>query len=413
MDRSLVCKACVKGPLCINGKPVVEMQHSDCPKGHWSREIHSTWLCGDLAYGGITNFIRTLLPLLSGTHKVYYASDFQLDQSAASRLSAVHSAASPVLTPAVPFTGSPLQVVHLVSRHPEHTPLSSAEKLVLKSAQHIIIHAHGTGEWAQECIDYSLSLIQSNSVAPNQLPSSRVIHLVCNSHYTLSHLRIPHHSDIRDNSCPPPFPLLPIPRVRVIPLPISIHRSPYSRLQDRENLRELYPKFSGKSSHPAILDLRQPIWLYCGRNSPEKRLDDLRDLAAAVSRNGYVTPQILCVTNNPKQGTFHLPWRSDLSRIYNAADFTVCLSETEGGPIFTVEALLHGCPVISTEVGHMVNLPHYKPDPCLDVLNSPPTLSRTQLDIHNAFLVAPQFDPRNVAYQWQALYAPNSLPAAS
>ncbi len=363
-----ICQRCTAGKLICpeSGTPIAEAQHHACPRNYWSLSYDITFLVGDLAYGGITEVLRKVIP--ATLHEpnvrslsVKVASDFDRDPS----FIIPHS---PHLTSAPPPTHL-RHVVHLVSRHPEHTPVLSSD-LPVPKPDLTITHLHGPCKWAQECLDHSLSI-----------PAKQKL-ILANSQYTLDHLTLPASS----------ASLTQVPS-RVINLPIQPTRSPNSRIHDRYTLATTYG-----------LDPTRPWWIYCGRSSPEKNIETIIRFRSEIANYGIVNPQLLLLTRpqlKSTQDVRYIPWQ-DPARFYNASDLCVCASSSEGGPIFTVEALLSGCPVVSTNVGHMVKLPHFDFTPDQPYFHQVFNPVRPIWAVENAFNIAPMF---HTLKQWASVHA--------
>jgi glycosyltransferase involved in cell wall biosynthesis len=251
---------------------------------------------------------------------------------------------------------SPVRIVHLVSRHPSHTPLTPEESKLLSNCK-VYVHAHGPGAWTQECIDYAASLL--GLTAPPTL--------LCNSRYTFQNLRLPYGW-----------------QSTIIPLPLRPSYSPYSRYEDREHTSSLVR--SGPRPDP-----KRNWCIYTGRCSPEKNLPALSHLCSQAG-----IELLIATADVPSVSCYHIPWTDDLTRIYNAADFCICTSTSEGGPIFAAEALLQGCTVLSTPVGHMPDLLPparilHSLEAVPDILRRPHSLERSSEDIILAFHAAKFF----------------------
>lgn len=414
-SRAATCTHCTAGPLCISGEPKVIHQHTSCPLSHWTSPQKTLWLLGDLAQGGITQFLKALIPHLPGEHYISLASSFKRDNTAwphvpatstptsisSSHPSSTYSSAShptstsPVSSPlpfppvffSSPSSSSSFTSTHIVSRHPEHTPLSPLELSAISGK--VIVHCHGPSAWSQQCIDYAASVLSpSPTLSAHSLPSSTLsAHsplLICNSNYTLSNITVP-----------PTF------APTIIPLPITITRSPYTRSEDRAYLSSLCsptpllrlaspPSSSSTSTLPIsrVPDPTLPWWIYCGRLSPEKNIPHL------LSLHSKVPSELFIVSDGNVPGVWNIPWQFDLSRIYNATDVCICTSTSEGGPIFAIEALLHGNTVYSTPVGHMPDVlpPSYiLRDNVPDSLFRPCSLERTTEQISLAWSAAQYF----------------------
>lgn len=388
--RGLICDKCTQSSFCpdVPSTLKLQLQHSTCPRGYWTRKQTHWWLCGDLALGGITRFLTNLVPYIDASHHVWYASPYLLDQNAVNRLNARPNSKSGRFKPDEVIDESVMceddwNVVHLISRHPSHTPFTIREKEMISKANIILVHIHGQGAWSQECVRYAIS------TAVQSAKKRAKIRVIANS--------------VKSMDCAVEaleYEVYPEADFRVIPLPISIRRSAHPRVEDRKWLSDMIGPSPGQIR--CLIKFDQPWWVYCGRNSKEKNLEDAVKLRNMVARNGYVDPQLVVVSNSPVQGAFFLPWVSDLSRVYNACDFTISTSPQEGGPIFPVEGILSGCRSISYDVGHMHLIPHILPVPQNPILNSSVDLIRSDEVIRDAWKVATIFDPNRIGEMWMA-----------
>jgi glycosyltransferase involved in cell wall biosynthesis len=407
MNRTQICTACTTGPLCVSGNPKIQHIHSSCPKGYWTQPTHVTWLVGDIALGGITICLKEFFKVLYDVpYSISVASFFKRDPSAfpfiTQQRTFVHS---------VTRSKDALHVVHIISRHPQHTPFSDEELTTLRSAHLIFIHAHGPSSWTLECMNYALSVadptkcvalynseytrrelhilaLQSPHSVPSTIqPPPSVTKLSANPITTLHTSPPTQHMPRFDYTSTP----LLDPRIRhqLFRLPITITRSSYTRMEDRKYVLSLLPPRRAPLAPASVLTV--PWWIYTGRSSPEKNLDRIFALHQEVSH------AVLVLCSDFQSPSFsgniiRLPWQQDLSRIYNATDIYICASLSEGGPISAAEAMMHGNTVVSTPVGHMTDLPIVPLiDSIPDTLFEPFQIQRTDAQMRAAFFCQQYF----------------------
>lgn len=197
--------------------------------------------------------------------------------------------------------------------------------------------------------------------------------------------------------------------------------------------------------------LRSPWVLFFGRFAPDKNIPllarSLYTLCVAADSSMYDMPPSSLAKLKHTVGVFvgtgwnvvkeregirsNLPghyiiaeWADHIGNVINAADLSVTLSDTEGGPMSLIESLAIGCPAMSTPTGMMVNLerPGHMPGPLgiphiihhgasrqlvaeriAAILAPREPGVRTAADYENARIVAAKFHPKTVKGQWMEL----------
>jgi len=110
-----------------------------------------------------------------------------------------------------------------------------------------------------------------------------------------------------------------------------------------------------------------PVVAYVGRLTRVKRPDRLadvtRDVIAAVPGTvfaicggGDLADSLSSATAHLGQSVRLLGWRSDVERVYAAADVVVLTSDNEGMPVSLIEAGLAGVPAVATDVGSVAEV---------------------------------------------------------
>jgi glycosyltransferase involved in cell wall biosynthesis len=101
---------------------------------------------------------------------------------------------------------------------------------------------------------------------------------------------------------------------------------------------------------------------YVGRLTAVKRPDRLLDMLASVQRRGRQLTLLVAGDGELREelagsaqarglDVRFLGWRSDVGRIYGAADLAVLASDNEGMPVALIEAALCGTPAVATRAG--------------------------------------------------------------
>ncbi|MES2789453.1 MAG: glycosyltransferase family 4 protein [Planctomycetota bacterium] len=116
--------------------------------------------------------------------------------------------------------------------------------------------------------------------------------------------------------------------------------------------------------------------LYFGRFASEKRIPLIADAVRLLNESGQAWIGVFVgdgrnasnIKARIRQAIPHhhllMPWVPSVGDIINASDVFICASDYEGGPISSLEALLAGIPVLSTDVGILpsVKLPRMPGD---------------------------------------------------
>lgn len=132
----------------------------------------------------------------------------------------------------------------------------------------------------------------------------------------------------------------------VVPPGISLSRPP-SRAEARDEL--------GISNETKVV-------VFVGRLTGIKRPDRLLDAAAAVARSvpdvvflvaggGDLEDATRISAEAQRAPVRLLGWRTDIERLYGAADAVVLTSDNEGMPVSLIEAAMCGVPAVTTDVG--------------------------------------------------------------
>jgi glycosyltransferase involved in cell wall biosynthesis len=90
-----------------------------------------------------------------------------------------------------------------------------------------------------------------------------------------------------------------------------------------------------------------------------RRVSALRpDTVFLVAGEGDCLPDLRTQLTSLGGQVRFLGWRSDMERIYTAADVTVLTSDNEGMPVSLIEAASVGCPAVATDVGSVREVVH-------------------------------------------------------
>lgn len=150
-------------------------------------------------------------------------------------------------------------------------------------------------------------------------------------------------------------------RIRVIELAVDLNR--IASWKSTKALRK--DIISAADSSNLIQEAESAKWLlYFGRFSPEKRIPEIAEAIKELNSrqqgawigvfagDGWaasrIRPKIILSAPNH---SLMVPWGTPIGDLLAASDVFVCNSEFEGGPTTSLEALLSGIPVISTQVG--------------------------------------------------------------
>lgn len=136
-----------------------------------------------------------------------------------------------------------------------------------------------------------------------------------------------------------------------------------SRIACERSREEIRAELLQMGTHQ-LIDPGKPWILYYGRFAPEKRIELI---AAAADRLGWVgmfagdgwraAETRREIIERAPRNSLILPWGIPAGELLRAADVFVCASDFEGGPTTSIEALLAGVPIASTDVGILQAVP--------------------------------------------------------
>lgn len=120
-------------------------------------------------------------------------------------------------------------------------------------------------------------------------------------------------------------------------------------------VRVAEPPARGDARRALDLPLEVPVVATIGRLTAVKRPDRLLAVAALLPDVQFVVagegPLLEQTRRDAPENVRFLGWRSDVERIWAAADVALLTSDNEGMPVALVEAALCGTPAVSTDVG--------------------------------------------------------------
>jgi len=339
----------------------------DCPLGLWGKsETKSSkptmaWFVGDIAKGGISNYMRTIIPEL---HKAGYkhegivlGSNIDLDLQTVEVLANIcplyvirnqygnpHPNVMHVPETIYEQLLNAAEVVQLAGNLPEHTPFP--EGLSWDKAT-VFTQAHGVCDWTLKVIKHSMQYA-TRIIAVSQAVKSNLIQ---------------HGFRAQD-----------IYVVRSV-----IDRNRLTNYYSQEDARSLFlDKNSNNKYELKHEDALNGLWLtYYGRLSPEKGIYRISQAVAAFQRfcadsKGLPTWQqrwfdrvsLLVVGGglqavettaelmriNPSR-TILCDWSDSPADVLAASDMTLCMSDNEGGPLTVPESIMGCCPAASYQIG--------------------------------------------------------------
>lgn len=365
MDRISVCRTCDKfsgtdqKPGCskcgCSLRVKLRWRTEACPLGKWgrldalappARPIRLLWLSSDICQGGVPRYFKTLIDALPASIEstaIGFSSisesttDFELIRQFRRRGVRI------VCTDSAPD--------HLRAAHPE-------------------IEFRGPEVYDEliEGCDVVTTAVNNPHVLHRTdwrgKPIVAQMHSTCDETTRIGRLMAPHAAcftvtseESRSNAVEKIG--LPREKVRVVELAADLNR--ITTWRDPQDIRR---ELLAVGEHHLDVEFAMAAkWLvYCGRFSPEKRLPEI---AAAVRELNRTAPWIGVFAGDgwaadklkpqirQTIGRRYLfaPWSDQVGDVLAAADVVICNSDYEGGPTSSIEALLAGVPIVSTDVG--------------------------------------------------------------
>lgn len=300
------------GRCLVTGTPTALMK--ECPEERWPAELQPEikllWLMGDVGKGGCSRYARDVLKILSPipVEMVYFNKHF-FDKHTYDQLCEL----GPVSFYDPETIAAKIAWADVVTsmNFPHHYP--DQQKILAMSKGKLFGQSHGTCEYTHEVVgshrahtDYFMACsIKAGAVAKGA-------------------------------------------NVLVTAAPIDWNR--VTRQRSKEEAKRLFCKVGPETK----------IVTFAGRLSPEKNVVGIanlvktlpKDVKLLVVGDGWqaatIIPQIQGILGDR---LILRPWVDNPTTYLDASDVFVCLSSWEGLPLTLVEALCHGTPVVSTDVG--------------------------------------------------------------
>ncbi|MES2789452.1 MAG: glycosyltransferase [Planctomycetota bacterium] len=164
-----------------------------------------------------------------------------------------------------------------------------------------------------------------------------------------------------------------IPRNQVTTIELAVDAN---RLASWAQPMELRSDFLKQGEHRLTEELVATAhWLlYFGRFAPEKRISQIAEAVKILNLRGKSWVGMFVgegwkgveikasIRRTIPKNFILLPWIDNIGDVIRASDVFICASEYEGGPMASIEALLAGIPIVSTDVGILPSVKFLDPE---------------------------------------------------
>ncbi len=316
---------------------------TSCPENRWPSQKPNTikllWLSGDMAQGGCSRYTRDLLHILQQCPieiEVIWFQDHHFDAFTNEQLSAL----APVSRYDPETFYAKVAAADLVTSMNLNKWVQDRDRVIASTEGKLFCQLHGTCEYTKEIV---------------------AAHSPFTKHFMACSKRA---SKL----------LNPDDSVMVSPVPIDFNRV------TRQRPKKLAKTLLGLSPEEKVVT-------YAGRISYEKGLlricETIKELPPEVKflcvGNGYNEAELLPQMKNLLgDRMIHKGWVSHPTDYLDATDVFLVQSDYEGVPLVLVEALCHGTPVVSVDVGvaydYVIKLPGKRPFNAVYAFTGPETV---------------------------------------